>query len=318
VLINLDEGNGSELEDLETSRGFGKFIALGLIALVGGLGFTFAANIGLGSSSNIEFGQGVQKLATCDDNISVKPNVEFRNNVNPPGFYLSKFDISGVSAACIGKEFILTAYDETGTVVNLKPSPPYRSLRFHFDGSGWQRDADGCWWLDAANATYLNASNNSVQVGTCGLGFYNQNVSTASKMRFTLETYERTTAAITISFPTSLNVGYSLSYKSQGDTYATGFEDGFINDYTYFPNTAESQSIALFIRLSDADYANSSVNGSSRTITRTSGSTCSYVGKIDANMGLISSGKNNGLTGPPFKALEYSCPISSNDTVSIQ
>lgn len=202
--------------------------------------------------------------------------------------------------------------------MNLKPTFPMRSLRFHFDGSGWKRDADGCWWLDSANSTYLDATNNKVEVGTCGLGFYNQNVSTDSKMRFTLETYERTTAAITISFPTSLTIGYAVAYTSQGQTYATGFPDGLNVDYTYYPNASESTKLGLFLRLSDSDFNNASITGSSRSVTRTSGLGCTYVGKIDANIGSIASGPNVGLPGPSFRALEFTCPFSSDDTIAIQ
>jgi hypothetical protein len=82
---------------------------IGLVALVPVVGSTFAANIAINSNSAIEFGQGNQAVAACDDNIVVTPEATF--DPAGSGSWSLTINLSEISAACDGKSFDVTAWD---------------------------------------------------------------------------------------------------------------------------------------------------------------------------------------------------------------
>ena len=92
------------------------FAGLATIAAVAVLGSTLAANISLGTSSALEFGQGVQVTSACDNLITLTPKAVFVNGSSPT-FMLSTVSFSGVDAAstttCQGKTLTLNAYGDT-------------------------------------------------------------------------------------------------------------------------------------------------------------------------------------------------------------
>ncbi len=86
---------------------------LATVAAVAVLGSTMAANITLGSGT-LEFGQGVQTTAACDSDITLSPQVTFKNGASPV-FMLSTVSFSGIDAQankCQGKTLTLSAYGE--------------------------------------------------------------------------------------------------------------------------------------------------------------------------------------------------------------
>lgn len=97
---------------------------LATVAAVAVLGSTLAANISLGSGSALEFGQGVQVTAACDNSITLAPKVTFVNGANPV-FMLSTVSFSNVDGraagsaladggtGCQGKTLQLNAYGDT-------------------------------------------------------------------------------------------------------------------------------------------------------------------------------------------------------------
>jgi len=74
---------------------------LATVAAVAVLGSTLAANISLGTGSAIEFGQGVQVTAACDDSITLTPKVNFVNGANPV-FMLSTIGFGNLDSRVIG------------------------------------------------------------------------------------------------------------------------------------------------------------------------------------------------------------------------
>jgi hypothetical protein len=94
---------------------------LATVAAIAVLGSTLAANISLGSSSSIEFGQGVQVTAACDSEITVTPTARFVNAAGAGSFFLSTISLSNIDATnsttkCSGKVFTLNAYDDASAV----------------------------------------------------------------------------------------------------------------------------------------------------------------------------------------------------------
>lgn len=97
---------------------------LASVAAVAVLGSTLAANISLGSGSALEFGQGVQVTAACDNSVTLSPKVTFVNGANPV-FMLSTVSFSDVDGrasgsassgggtGCQGKVLQLNAYGDT-------------------------------------------------------------------------------------------------------------------------------------------------------------------------------------------------------------
>ena len=74
---------------------------LATVAAVAVLGSTLAANISLGSGSTLEFGQGVQVTAACDNAIVLSPQVNFVNGANPV-FMLSTIAFSDLDSRALG------------------------------------------------------------------------------------------------------------------------------------------------------------------------------------------------------------------------
>jgi hypothetical protein len=75
---------------------------LATVAAVAVLGSTLAANISLGTGSTLEFGQGVQVTAACDETITLTPKVNFVNG-STPVFMLSTIGFSDVDGRAIGQ-----------------------------------------------------------------------------------------------------------------------------------------------------------------------------------------------------------------------
>jgi len=89
---------------------------LATVAAVAVLGSTLAANISLGSGSALEFGQGVQVTAACDNSITISPKVSFTNASGGGTFYLSTVSFSGIDSSangCAGDILTLNAYGDT-------------------------------------------------------------------------------------------------------------------------------------------------------------------------------------------------------------
>ena len=74
---------------------------LATVAAVAVLGSTLAANISLGTGSTLEFGQGVQVTAACDESITLTPKVNFVNGANPV-FMLSTIGFSNLDSRALG------------------------------------------------------------------------------------------------------------------------------------------------------------------------------------------------------------------------
>lgn len=86
------------------------------------LSTTLASNINIGDSNPIEFGQGVQRLVTCAPNVPVylRPVKTFVNQSGAGGsFYFSGISLEGIQNSCIGYDFIIKAYNETGSALAL-------------------------------------------------------------------------------------------------------------------------------------------------------------------------------------------------------
>ena len=113
---------------------------LATVAAVAVLGSTLAANISLGTGSAIEFGQGVQVTAACDESITLTPKVNFVNGANPV-FMLSTIGFGNLDSRALGsassnggtgcatRTLTLNAYgDVSATPLQIATSPTSTAL----------------------------------------------------------------------------------------------------------------------------------------------------------------------------------------------
>ena len=96
---------------------------LGIGALVGAvaLGSTLAASINLNDSGPVEFGQGVTQTVACsgNDSIIVTPTSSFINADGAGDYYFTSVTLSSIPSGCIGADFSIAAYDDSGNILRL-------------------------------------------------------------------------------------------------------------------------------------------------------------------------------------------------------
>jgi len=114
-ILNL--GGVNEPSERPSKKKLKVIIGIGVLAGVMGMGSTLAASITLNSGTAVEFGQGVQLVAACDNAITVTPTSVFRNDTDSAqsNFALSTIVLSNIGAGCLGKKLRLTAYTDSDT-----------------------------------------------------------------------------------------------------------------------------------------------------------------------------------------------------------
>lgn len=122
-ILKMEPEYSSRKKAVEKKSNLKALAGLATIAVVAVIGSTLAANISLGTGSAIEFGQGVQVTAVCDNLITLTPETVFMNGTTP-AFMLSTISFTGVDASatttCQGKTLSLNAYgDSSSTPVQL-------------------------------------------------------------------------------------------------------------------------------------------------------------------------------------------------------
>jgi hypothetical protein len=159
---------------------------LATVAAIAVLGSTLAANISLGSSSGIEFGQGVQTTAACDSDITVTPSVRFINAAGAGTFYLSTISLSSIDATnstdkCSGKVFTLQAYnnsDATPLQIATNSSTAVTQATFAITGS-----ATGTGSAGVTTTVSGGTTNNA----TVTLGFGTPSATSGAVYKITLQ-----------------------------------------------------------------------------------------------------------------------------------
>ena len=96
---------------------------LGIGAVVGAiaLGSTLAASINLNNSGPVEFGQGIAQTTSCsgNDSIIVTPTSSFLNADGAGAYYFTSITLSSIPSDCIGADFTIAAYDNSGNIMRL-------------------------------------------------------------------------------------------------------------------------------------------------------------------------------------------------------
>ncbi len=97
------------------------------------IGTTLAASITINSNSSntIQFGQGVVQATACDQDVTVAATTSFANASGAGSFNVDTITLSGISADCASKTFLVRAYDTTtATPSTIASSSPTTALTF--------------------------------------------------------------------------------------------------------------------------------------------------------------------------------------------
>ena len=111
------------------------------------LGITFGANIALnsGSGTGLEFGQGKTLTISCQSTVPVvvTPYAGFQNASGGGFFGLDSIILEGVHQECVGKDFIIKVYNNTGdtpltltdSATSISTYDTFTSTRFYWSDS---------------------------------------------------------------------------------------------------------------------------------------------------------------------------------------
>jgi len=95
------------------------------------IGTTLAASISINTTNTIQFGQGVVQATACDQDVTVAATTSFANASGSGSFNVDTITLSGISADCALKTFLVRAYDTTtATPSTIASSSPTTALTF--------------------------------------------------------------------------------------------------------------------------------------------------------------------------------------------
>ena len=112
----------AEYGDFEESGSSKPFLVKAIAMILAVTGIAYGANIALSSSgSKTEFGQGYITTTACDTNggITIIPYAGFINDTGTGKFSLDSIILENIDAACVGEDFTIQVYAETGTALTV-------------------------------------------------------------------------------------------------------------------------------------------------------------------------------------------------------
>lgn len=115
----------AEYGDFEESGSSKPFLVKAIAMILAVTGIAYGANIALtGSGTKTEFGQGYLTTTACDTNggITVIPYAGFVNDTGTGEFTLDSIILENIDAACVGEDFTIQVYAETGTALTVSES----------------------------------------------------------------------------------------------------------------------------------------------------------------------------------------------------
>jgi hypothetical protein len=142
--FNFDDAEIGEFDESSSSK---PFLVKAIAMILAVTGIAYGANIALTTApgGKTEFGQGFITAAACDtqDGITVIPQAGFINETGTAGasgkFTLDTVYLENIDKACVGKDFIIQVYGETGTALTLTESATsisdyvqYDAVRFSY------------------------------------------------------------------------------------------------------------------------------------------------------------------------------------------
>ena len=177
----FDDAENGDFEESGSSK---PFLVKAIAMMIAVTGIAYGANIALTTApgGRTEFGQGFLTATACDtqNGITVIPMAGFVNETGTVGasgkFTLDTIYLENIDAACVGNDFIIQVYGETGTALTLSESATsvsnyvqYDLARFSYVDSNTVRmvgtqytDVDIL--TDTTSATEFNANQGQIQI----------------------------------------------------------------------------------------------------------------------------------------------------------
>lgn len=115
----------AEYGDLQEGGSSKPFLVKAIAMILAVTGIAYGANIALTSNgSPTEFGQGFITATACDTNggITVIPYAGFINDTGTGRFSLDSIILENIDQACVGDDFTIQVYAETGTALTVSES----------------------------------------------------------------------------------------------------------------------------------------------------------------------------------------------------
>ena len=115
----------AEYGDIEESGSSKPFLVKAIAMIMAVTGIAYGANIALTPSGSVaEFGQGIITTTACDTNggITIIPYAGFINDTGTGKFSLDSIILENIDAACVGEDFTIQVYGETGTALTVSES----------------------------------------------------------------------------------------------------------------------------------------------------------------------------------------------------
>ena len=151
--FDFDDGEYGEVEESGSSK---PFLVKAIAMILAVTGIAYGANIALSSgSSTLEFGQGFTTTAACDTSggITVIPYAGFINDTGTGKFSLDSIILENIDKLCIGSDFIIQVFAETGTALTLSETATAAG------GLSYQTvDIAKFWFKDSATVQSLGMS----------------------------------------------------------------------------------------------------------------------------------------------------------------
>ena len=180
--FNFDDAEIGEFEESGSSK---PFLVKAIAMMLAVTGIAYGANIALTTApgGRTEFGQGFVTATACDtqDGITVIPQAGFINETGTAGasgkFTLDTVYLENIDKACVGKDFIIQVYGETGTALTLTESATsisdyvqYDAVRFSYVDSNTvvltntNQYADVYILTDTSSSTEFDSNQGQIQI----------------------------------------------------------------------------------------------------------------------------------------------------------
>jgi hypothetical protein len=177
-----------------SSRGFRWTLIAVVISLIG---TTFAINVTINGNNQVEFGQGVYRITSCDQfmNVNLKSSNAFDDGLSRVG----SIELSGVDVArCANTSVRLRLYDSS----NPSPMNLFNNIAYTSRGTSYPcctETGTAVIMVIAANATQATAAQSVTLISPSGknIGYGDRHESIR---------YESTTAVFTVTFASPLAI----------------------------------------------------------------------------------------------------------------
>jgi hypothetical protein len=139
----FDDAENGDFEESGSSK---PFLVKAIAMMIAVTGIAYGANIALTTApgGRTEFGQGYLTTTACDTQggITIIPYAGFINETGTGKFSLDSIILEGIDAACVGNDFIIQVYGDTGTALTVSESATslnnytqYDAARFTYSDS---------------------------------------------------------------------------------------------------------------------------------------------------------------------------------------